>query len=56
MIGPAAAHPVRDRRHRRHVLGVEFHAGNRSQAHPIELPEEVEMPEVAPVLAVGDDM
>src|SRR6185436_3505042 len=45
--------PRRDRRHRRHVLGLEHHAGHRRQRHARELPQEVEMPEVAPEFAVG---
>src|SRR5437667_444348 len=43
-----------DRRHRRHVLGGEHHADRRRHADALQLRHEVEVPEVAAVLAVGD--
>ena len=55
MIGRLHRDLASDRRHRRHVLGLELHARHRRHAHAVELTEEIEVPEVAAVLAVGHD-
>src|SRR5258706_9315758 len=51
---PRAADLAGDARHGRHVLGVEGHAGGSDELDAVELLEKIEMPEVAPELAVGD--
>src|SRR5258708_38805961 len=51
---PRAADLAGDARHGRHVLGVEGHAGGSDELDAVELLEKIEMPEIAPELAVGD--
>src|SRR5215472_12744001 len=49
-----AAQLPRDRGHRRDVLRLEIHPGRRAKHDSLDLLREIEVPEIAPVLAVGD--
>jgi hypothetical protein len=52
--GTTATEGAGDRGHGWHVLGLEHHALDGRQADAVEPPQEVEVPEVSPVLTVGD--
>src|SRR5688572_7071106 len=51
--GAAARDLAGDARHRRHIFGGERHADRPRELDAVELAQEVEMPEVAAVFAVG---
>jgi hypothetical protein len=52
--GLGTAHLAGHRRHRRHVFGREREADGCLEGYAVELAHEVEVPVVAPELAVGD--
>src|SRR5258708_29251146 len=51
---PRATDLAGDARHRRHVIGIEGHPGWPDELDAVELLEKIEVPEIAPELAVGD--